>query len=145
MNDKEKAEDSLKEVNIFDEISKLEKGMDAYLDKSLEESATKYSGGQNQKLAIARALNKGGSLMILDEPTAALDPISESEIFENFATLTKGKTSIFISHRMSSSTFSDKVLLLDGGKIVGYDSHKNLMKSNNLYKDLFETQAKNYI
>ncbi|QUY64406.1 ABC transporter ATP-binding protein [Helcococcus kunzii] len=145
MNDKEKAEDSLKEVNIFDEVSKLEKGMDTYLDKSLEESATKFSGGQNQKLAIVRALNKGGSLMILDEPTAALDPIAESEIFENFATLTKGKTSIFISHRMSSSTFSDKVLLLDGGKIVGYDSHKNLMKSHNLYRDLFETQAKNYI
>ena len=82
--------------------------------------------------------------MIMDEPTAALDPIAESEIFENFAELTRGKTAIFISHRMSSSTFSDKVLLLDGGKIVGFDSHKNLMKGHNLYRDLFETQAKNY-
>ena len=82
--------------------------------------------------------------MILDEPTAASDPMAESEIFENFAELTRGKTAIFISHRMSSSTFSDKVLLLDGGKIAGFDSHKNLMKEHNLYRDLFEIQAKNY-
>lgn len=143
--DRQKAEDSLKQVNMFEAVSKLEKGLDTYLSKDLEENATRFSGGQSQKLAIARAINKGGSLMIMDEPTAALDPIAESEIFENFADLTKGKTSIFISHRMSSSTFSDKVLLLDGGKIVGFDSHKNLMKEHNLYRDLFETQAKNYV
>lgn len=143
--DRKKAEDSLKRVKMYDEISKLKSGIDTYLSKDLEEDATKFSGGQSQKLAIARAINKNGSLMILDEPTAALDPIAESEIFENFATITKEKTSIFISHRMSSSTFSDKILLLDGGKIVGFDSHKNLMKEHNLYRELFETQAKNYI
>lgn len=143
--DREKAEESLKEVNMYDAVSKLESGMDTYLSKDLEKDSTRFSGGQTQKLAIARSINKGGSLMIMDEPTAALDPIAESEIFEKFANLTENKTSIFISHRMSSSTFSDKVLLLDGGRIVGFDSHKNLMNGHNLYRELFETQAKNYL
>ncbi|MFM1534814.1 ABC transporter ATP-binding protein [Helcococcus ovis] len=144
-NNRDKAIKSLEQVNMLEAVNKLEKGMDTYLDKTLEENATNFSGGQNQKLAIARAINKGGSLMILDEPTAALDPIAESEIFEKFASLTENKTSIFISHRMSSSTFSDKVLLLDGGKIVGFDTHKNLMQGHNLYRELFETQAQNYL
>lgn len=113
--DRKEAEESLKDVNMYEYIESLPKKMDTYLDKSLEKDATHFSGGQAQKLAIARAINKGGSLMIMDEPTAALDPIAESEIFEKFAELTKNKTSIFISHRMSSSTFSDKVLLIDGG------------------------------
>ena len=143
--DRKEAEESLKDVNMYEYIESLPKKMDTYLDKSLEKDATHFSGGQAQKLAIARAINKGGSLMIMDEPTAALDPIAESEIFEKFAELTKNKTSIFISHRMSSSTFSDKVLLIDGGKVAAYDHHSKLMKGHNLYRELFETQAKNYI
>lgn len=143
--DRKEAEESLKDVNMYEYIQSLPKKMDTYLDKSLEKDATHFSGGQAQKLAIARAINKGGSLMIMDEPTAALDPIAESEIFEKFAELTKNKTSIFISHRMSSSTFSDKVLLIDGGKVAAYDHHSKLMKGHNLYRELFETQAKNYI
>lgn len=143
--DRKQAEESLKDVNMYEYIQSLPKKMDTYLDKSLEKDATHFSGGQAQKLAIARAINKGGSLMIMDEPTAALDPIAESEIFEKFAELTKNKTSIFISHRMSSSTFSDKVLLIDGGKVAAYDHHSKLMKGHNLYRELFETQAKNYI
>lgn len=144
-NNLEKAEESLKKVNMYEAVSKLKNGINTFLSKELEVDATKFSGGQSQKLAIARAINKNGSLMIMDEPTAALDPIAESEIFENFSNLTKGKTSIFISHRMASSIFSDKILLLDDGKIVGFDSHKNLMSEHNLYRDLFETQAKNYV
>lgn len=143
--DRKEAEESLKDVNMYNYIESLPKKMDTYLDKSLEKDATHFSGGQAQKLAISRAINKGGSLMIMDEPTAALDPIAESEIFEKFAELTKNKTSIFISHRMSSSTFSDKVLLIDGGKVAAYDHHSKLMKGHNLYRELFETQAKNYI
>lgn len=142
--DKEKALQSLKKVNMHDEVMKLDKKMDTYLSKDLEKDATNFSIGQNQKLAIARAVNKGGSLIILDEPTSALDPIAESEIFENFYKLTQNKTSIFISHRMSSSRFSDKILLLNNGKIEDFDSHNNLMSKDNLYKELFETQAQNY-
>lgn len=136
--------EAIDKVNMREAIEILPKKLDTYLSKELEEDATKFSGGQAQKIAIARALNKNGSLMILDEPTAALDPLAESEIFENFAQLTKNKTAIFISHRMSSSKFSDKVLVLDGGKIAGFDTHKNLMKGDNLYRELFETQASNF-
>lgn len=136
--------EAIDKVNMREAIEILPKKLDTYLSKELEEDATKFSGGQAQKIAIARALNKNGSLMILDEPTAALDPLAESEIFENFAQLTKNKTAIFISHRMSSSTFSDKVLVLDGGKIAGFDTHKNLMQGDNLYRELFETQASNF-
>lgn len=136
--------EAIDKVNMTEAIEKLPKKLDTYLSKELEEDSTKFSGGQAQKIAIARALNKNGSLMILDEPTAALDPLAESEIFENFAKLTENKTAIFISHRMSSSTFSDKVLVLDGGKITGFDTHKNLMNGDNLYRELFETQANNF-
>ena len=83
-------------------------------------------------------------LVILDEPTAALDPLAESEIYEHFNELTRSKTSIFISHRMSSSLFCDRILLLQDGRIAAFDSHENLMKEDNLYKELFEAQAKNY-
>ena len=93
---------------------------------------------------IARSVIKQGELVILDEPTAALDPLAESEIYEDFHRLVRGRTAIFISHRMSSSVFCDKILLLQDGEIKAFDSHANLMKQNNLYKDLFTTQAKNY-
>ena len=102
------------------------------------------SGGQKQKIAIARAVRKEADLVILDEPTAALDPLAESEVYEHFNDLVRGRTAIFISHRMSSSVFCDKILLLDGGRIAAMDSHENLMKGNNLYRTLFETQAANY-
>ena len=82
--------------------------------------------------------------MILDEPTAALDPLAESEVYAQFHALTRGKTAIFISHRMSSSLFCDRILLLQDGKVAAFDSHKNLMKGHNLYRQLFETQAAHY-
>lgn len=144
LDDRKKAEESLKKVKMYDNVFSLKNGMDTYLSKELEEDATKFSGGQNQKLAIARAINNDGSLMILDEPTAALDPLAESEIFENFEKLTKNKTAIFISHRMSSSTFSDKVLLIENKRVTAFEKHSELMKKHNTYRELFETQAKNY-
>jgi ABC-type multidrug transport system fused ATPase/permease subunit len=118
--------------------------INTHLDKSLYEDATDLSGGQKQKLAIARSIYKMADLVILDEPTAALDPLAESEIYEHFNELTRSKTSIFISHRMSSSLFCDRILLLQDGRIAAFDSHENLMKEDNLYKELFEAQAKNY-
>ena len=103
------------------------------------------SGGQGQKVAIARALYKDASLIILDEPTSALDPLAEAEIYENFNNLVGDKTAIYISHRMSSSVFCDKILIIDGGKISDFDTHKNLMKkTDSLYYKLFNSQAVNY-
>ncbi len=103
------------------------------------------SGGQSQKVAIARALYKEASLIILDEPTSALDPLAEAEIYENFNQLVGDKTAIYISHRMSSSVFCDKVLVLDGGHITDFDSHTKLMeKEDSMYYKLFRSQAVNY-
>lgn len=137
-------EDVLKKVGLDNVIDKLEKKSDSYLDKSIYEDAVDLSGGEKQKIAIARALYKDAKLIILDEPTAALDPISESEIYENFNELVKDKTAIYISHRMSSSKFCDKILLLDEGKIKDFDTHDNLMKKDSIYKKLFNAQADNF-
>ncbi|MDO5028899.1 MAG: ABC transporter ATP-binding protein [Bacillota bacterium] len=130
-----------KDLGLAEKISSLDQGYQSKFDKSIYKDAIDFSGGQKQKIAIARALYRQGSLVILDEPTAALDPLAEAEIYQNFNQLTKDKTTIFISHRMSSSKFCDKVLVLDGGKVVAFDSHKNLIQGSTIYKDLYQAQA----
>ena len=137
--------DILDKVGLTDDIKKLPNGLDTHLNKNLHKEGTDMSGGQKQKIAIARSLIKESEMVILDEPTAALDPIAESELYEDFNQLIHKKTAIFISHRMSSTVFCDKILLLQDGKVKAFDTHRNLMMANNLYRDLFETQAKNYI
>ena len=131
--DKDLAHKTVVQSGLEEKLNSLEKGLDTQLLKVIYDDGIDLSGGQKQKLALARALYKNAPVVVLDEPTAALDPLAESEIYENFNELTNNKTSIFISHRMSSSKFCDKVLLLDGGKIVDFDSHNNLMKKNNLF------------
>ncbi len=112
------------------------------MGKSYDNEGVELSGGEEQKVAIARALYKDAPLIILDEPTSALDPLAEAEIYEHFNTMVQGKTAIYISHRMSSSTFSDKILLIENGEVVDFDSHKNLMKKeDSLYYRLFMAQA----
>lgn len=145
VNDETVIYDILDKVGLTEDIKKLPNGIDTYLNKTLHKDGTDMSGGQKQKIAIARSIIKRSNLVILDEPTAALDPIAESELYEDFNQLIHMKTAIFISHRMSSTVFCDKILLLQDGKVKAFDSHSNLMKGNNLYRDLFETQAKNYI
>ncbi len=135
---------TLEMVGMKEKIEKLPQGLDSQLNKFLHEDAVEFSGGEKQKLAIARSILKEGELIILDEPTAALDPFAESEIYEHFSEMVKGKTTIFISHRMSSSLFCDKILLLDGGKVAAFDSHKELMKTDNMYRTLFLAQAQHY-
>ena len=140
----DKAYEILTSLGMKERIDTLPKGIDTMLNKQLEEDATNFSGGQEQKIAIARALYKDADFIMLDEPTSALDPKSEADIYENFNHLTNGKTAIYVSHRMSSSTFCDKILVIDGGKVAAFDSHQNLMKQDTLYRKLFLTQAKNY-
>ena len=124
-------------------IIKQEK--DSLIGKYYDDSGVELSGGQLQKIAIARGLAKDSSLLILDEPTSALDPLAEAEIYENFNQLSKDKMAIYISHRMSSSIFCDRILVIDGGIVSDFDTHQNLMlKKNSLYYKLFTTQAKNY-
>ena len=135
----------IKQVGLDEKISELPMGINSRLNKAYDEEGVELSGGQGQKIAIARALYKDASLVILDEPTSALDPIAEAEIYQKFNDLVQDKTAIYISHRMSSSVFCDYVLVIENGKIVSFDTHKNLMKeTNSLYYKLFTTQAENY-
>lgn len=134
----------LAEAGIWEAVSSREQGIDTYLNKSIWEEATEFSGGEQQKLAIARSLYRESSLVILDEPTASLDPLAESEVYERFHQLTRGRTTIFISHRMSSSTFCDRILLLQDGQIAAFDSHANLMRGHNQYRELFLAQAEHF-
>lgn len=143
--DRDTALDIVEKVGMKDKIESLPSGIATLLGKHYDENGVEMSGGQNQKIAIARALYKNASLIILDEPTSALDPISEAEIYEQFNSLVGVKTAIYISHRMSSSVFCDKVLIIDGGRVADYDTHVNLMKkTDSLYYKMFTAQAVNY-
>lgn len=136
-----KTDEIIKQLDLDQKIKELPRGINTYLNKDIYENATDLSIGQKQKLAIARALYQDADFIILDEPTASLDPLAESKIYEHFNEMTQGKTAIFISHRMSSSRFTDKILLLDNGKAAAFDSHENLIKKDNLYSKLYKAQA----
>lgn len=132
-------------VGLKEKIDSLEKGINTLYSKSFDDGGIELSGGESQKVAIARALHSNSSLVILDEPTSALDPLSEADIYQNFNNLVKEKTALYISHRMSSSVFCDRIIVLNNGKIEAFDSHMNLMKNeDSLYYKLFMAQAKNY-
>ncbi len=117
----------------------------SYITKVYDDKGLLPSGGQEQKIAISRALARDGSIVILDEPTAALDPKSEEEVFENLIKLSKDKTSIFISHRLSSTRIADRIIVLDKGLIVEEGSHEDLINYNGLYANMYNIQAKQYI
>ncbi len=114
------------------------------LVKKLNEGAVDFSGGEMQKLLFARALYKKAPLVILDEPTAALDPIAESELYEHYAASMEGRTSIYISHRLSSTRFCDRIVLLEGGRIVEEGTHERLLAAGGRYARLYEMQSQYY-
>ena len=117
----------------------------SYIYKMFVENGIEPSGGESQKIAIARALYKNAPIVILDEPTAALDPISEYEVYKNFDKLVYGRTAIYISHRLSSCRFCDRIIVFDDGLIVEEGSHEELMKNTDgLYFNMYSTQAKHY-
>ncbi len=133
------------EVGMREKIDTLPEGIHSRFGKEYDEDGVELSGGQGQKIAIARALYKKASMVILDEPASALDPIAEAEIYEKFNSLVEDKTAIYISHRMSSSVFCDRILIIDGGTVSDFDTHENLMKkTDSLYYKLFTSQAENY-
>lgn len=130
-------------VGLTETIEKLKDGLDTNLGK-IEEEASDLSGGQWQRIAIARSLISPAPLKVLDEPTAALDPIAESQIYQEFEGLMNGKTTIFISHRLGSTKLADEILVIDGGEIVEMGNHQDLMKKEGLYAHMFESQRRWY-
>jgi ATP-binding cassette subfamily B protein len=143
--DEAKAIDCLKKAGIYDRIEKFPDGIHTILYNENDKNGVEISGGEAQKIAIARALYKDSPLVILDEPTSALDPKSEAEIYEDLGELAKGKTAVFISHRMSSTKFCDDIVVIDKGKIVEEGTHADLMTiENGLYKKMWEAQAQYY-
>lgn len=142
--DYEKMKQALDKANIIDRVMKMPSKEKTFLYKDLEKDGIEISGGEAQKLAFARALYKDAPIVVLDEPTAALDPIAESEIYNNFNSFVKNKTAIYISHRLSSCAFCDNIIVFDKGEIVEYGNHNELIELKNLYFSLWNAQAKYY-
>ncbi len=126
-------------------LADLPSGYDTPLMRFFEKDATDLSGGQWQKVSIARAFYKDAEILILDEPTAALDPIAEAEIFRQFDELRAGKTTLFVSHRLSSATAADEIIVMQSGKILEKGDHKSLMQKGGAYYNLFTLQAEKYL
>ena len=142
--DKARLDQIMEDLELTKMVSNLPEGYETICGRLFGEEGIELSGGQGQKVAIARALFKESSFIILDEPTAMLSPASESEIFQNLNDLTIGKTAIFISHRMSSCRFCDNIIVLDKGKVVEEGNHDTLMEENGFYCKMFTTQANFY-
>lgn len=142
--DNEKINTILKYLDLDKKIESLPDKEKSILTRELDENGIDLSGGEKQKLLIARACYKDCDLYILDEPTSAMDAISEANLYKNFKDLFANKGVIFISHRLSSSKICDRIIVLDKGKIVEVGTHNELMENNSLYKELFSMQAEYY-
>jgi ABC-type multidrug transport system fused ATPase/permease subunit len=142
--DNDDLNDLLKKVGLSEFVAKLEKGTDTNIFKFFDEEGVEPSGGEQQKIAIARALHKDSPVVILDEPTAALDPVAEYEIYRQFNSLVGGRSAFYISHRLSSCRFCDRIAVFSEGKIAEYGTHEELAEAGGLYSEMFEAQAKYY-
>ena len=143
--DKEKVINCLDSLDMLPAIENLPSGIDTYLYKDFDNCGVEISGGEAQKLAIARALYKDTPFIILDEPTAALDPISEYEIFKKINKISKDKTTIYISHRLSSCCFCDTIFVFHKGKLIQEGAHNTLLSERKgKYYELWNTQAQFY-
>lgn len=142
--DKERLYDTLDKANIKDRVLAMENKESTYLYKDLDKSGVEISGGEAQKLALARALYKDSPVVILDEPTAALDPVAENEIYNRFNSFVDNKTAIYISHRLSSCVFCNRIAVFDKSQLVETGTHQELLNANGKYSELWNAQAKYY-
>lgn len=134
----------LRQAGLGEKLDKLNKGIETAVYKNFDETGFEPSGGEGQKIALARALYKDAPIVVLDEPTAALDPRAEYELYQQFNELTGGKTAVYISHRLSSAKFCDKIAVFDGGRICEYGTHEQLLRLGGKYAELFSMQAQFY-
>lgn len=145
-NEKEKeiAERALKQSGVWEKVSRLSKGADTVLTREFEIDGAGLSGGENQKVSAARLFARDFQIAILDEPSSALDPIAEYKMYENLIEVTKNKTVIYISHRLSSAVLSDRIYVLGDGTVLESGSHQELMSKNGEYSKMFSLQASSY-
>lgn len=136
---------SLNQLNFDNYILSLDKGLKTVVYKDFDENGIEFSGGESQKLAISRSLYRSGEILILDEPTSAFDPISESELYQKLQSISDKKIIVYVSHRLSSCKMCNKILVFDSGSVIQNGSHNELIKTNGHYKTLWEAQAQHYI
>lgn len=142
--DRPRVEQALRDSGAYDKVMTLPKGIDSMLTREFDEDGVELSGGELQKIAIARVFAKGGEVAILDEPSSALDPIAEYKMYESMLRACKDKAVIFISHRLSSAVLADRIYMLENGEVVESGSHLQLMEKNGKYAQMFRFQAENY-
>lgn len=143
--DSEKISQVINGIGLKDRVDELPDGYDTYLSRNFDSGGVEFSGGQAQKIAIARAVYKDTPVLILDEPTASLDPKAESEIYTDFFNMAKNKTTIFISHRLAASTVADNIAVFSDGKITEYGSHNDLMNHDGIYAEMYRKQSQHYV
>ena len=142
--DRDKAFNCASESGLEEKIASLTKGIDTPLTNIVEDDGVDLSGGEKQKLALARALYKGAKIVVLDEPTSALDALAEQALYEKFDDMIGEKSAVYISHRLASTRFCDNVAMFADGKMIEYGTHDELMEKNGEYANMFNTQAQYY-
>jgi len=142
--DYKKLNNCIENAGLLGKVNTLKNGVNTSIQKIIDDEGIEFSGGENQKIAMARALYKDGDIMILDEPTAALDALAEYNTYINFNKMVKNKTAIYISHRLASTHFCDNIAMFEKGELVEYGTHDELLALKGKYADMFETQAKYY-
>ena len=142
--DTQKVNDCLEKAGLTDAVKKFPAGLETHIGREVYLDGVMLSGGQTQRLMLARALYKDGSILVLDEPTAALDPIAENDIYMKYSEMTAGKTSVFISHRLASTRFCDRIIFVADGTIAEEGTHEELLEKDGAYANLFEVQSRYY-
>ena len=142
--DMERVRECVEKAGLRKKVESLKDGYETYLNREVFEEAVLLSGGETQRLMLARALYKNAPFIVLDEPTAALDPIAESEMYQKYNEMTSGKSSIYISHRLASTRFCDRIIMIADGGIGEEGTHEELLKAGGKYAELFEIQSKYY-
>lgn len=142
--DLDRVKTCVEKAGLRDKIERLSNGYETCLNREVYEDAILFSGGETQRLMLARALYKDAPFIVLDEPTAALDPIAESELYQKYNDITNGRSSVYISHRLASTRFCDRILLIDQAKICEEGTHEELMAYGGTYAKLYDVQSRYY-
>lgn len=142
--DENRVQEALRISKLDTIVNQLPKGIHSYINTDLSSDGINFSGGQQQRLLLAKAYYKNPSLLILDEPTAALDALAEKDMYEEYKEITKDTSALFISHRLASTRFCDNIVFLENGEIIEQGTHEQLMKLNGKYAEMFDVQAKYY-